>query len=148
LSKHLDELKPEQMAAIGGPKKRVSSTKTARLSASCIGRQTGGRIPYAFAQKRVFLPNDDRLEMAGIHHSHLHQEPHPRGENGPLQKGEYPLVPTFRLPTLIHSRSGNAKWLYEISNRNPIWMHPSDAEIRRTNRRPAAREHGYRLFRG
>jgi anaerobic selenocysteine-containing dehydrogenase len=30
-------------------------------------------------------------------------------------KGEYVLVPTFRLPTLIHSRSGNAKWLYEIS---------------------------------
>jgi len=42
-------------------------------------------------------------------------------------KGEYVLVPTFRLPTLIHSRSGNAKWLTEISNRNPIWMHPEDA---------------------
>jgi len=37
------------------------------------------------------------------------------------------LVPTFRLPTLIHSRSGNAKWLVEISNRNPLWMHPEDA---------------------
>ncbi len=44
-------------------------------------------------------------------------------------KGEYVLVPTFRLPTLIHSRSGNAKWLVEISNRNPIWMHPDDAAI-------------------
>ena len=43
-------------------------------------------------------------------------------------KGEYVLVPTFRLPTLIHSRSGNAKWLVEISNRNPIWMHPDDAK--------------------
>jgi len=43
------------------------------------------------------------------------------------EKGEYCLVPTFRLPTLIHSRSGNAKWLTEISNRNPIWMHPQDA---------------------
>ena len=43
-------------------------------------------------------------------------------------KGEYVLVPTFRLPTLIHSRSGNAKWLMEISNRNPIWMHPDDAQ--------------------
>lgn len=42
-------------------------------------------------------------------------------------RGEYVLVPTFRLPTLIHSRSGNAKWLYEISNRNPVWMHPEDA---------------------
>src|SRR5690606_36902359 len=35
------------------------------------------------------------------------------------EKGEYVLVPTFRLPTLIHSRSANAKWLNEISNRNP-----------------------------
>lgn len=43
------------------------------------------------------------------------------------EKGEYVLVPTFRLPTLIHSRSANAKWLNEISNRNPVWMHPSDA---------------------
>jgi anaerobic selenocysteine-containing dehydrogenase len=43
-------------------------------------------------------------------------------------KGEIVLVPTFRLPTLIHTRSGNAKWLNEISNRNPLWMHTGDAE--------------------
>ena len=43
------------------------------------------------------------------------------------EKGEYCLLPNFRLPTLIHSRSANAKWLNEISNRNPIWMHPKDA---------------------
>ena len=42
-------------------------------------------------------------------------------------KGEMLLLPTFRLPTLIHTRSGNAKWLYEISNQNPIWIHPHDA---------------------
>jgi anaerobic selenocysteine-containing dehydrogenase len=43
-------------------------------------------------------------------------------------RGEMLLLPTFRLPTLIHSRSGNAKWLYEISNQNPIWIHPEDAQ--------------------
>ena len=53
--------------------------------------------------------------------SHIHNEVLDKG------KGEYVLVPTFRLPTLIHSRSGSAKWLMEISNRNPIWMHPNDA---------------------
>jgi anaerobic selenocysteine-containing dehydrogenase len=42
-------------------------------------------------------------------------------------KGEFILVPTFRLPTLIHTRSGNAKWLYEISHTNPLWMNPVDA---------------------
>lgn len=37
------------------------------------------------------------------------------------------LLPNFRLPTLIHTRSANAKWLYEISHKNPVWMHTSDA---------------------
>jgi anaerobic selenocysteine-containing dehydrogenase len=42
-------------------------------------------------------------------------------------RGEMILLPNFRLPTLIHSRSANAKWLYEISHANPVWMHPEDA---------------------
>jgi anaerobic selenocysteine-containing dehydrogenase len=42
-------------------------------------------------------------------------------------RGEMVLLPTFRLPTLIHTRSGNAKWLYEISHTNPLWLHPEDA---------------------
>jgi anaerobic selenocysteine-containing dehydrogenase len=41
--------------------------------------------------------------------------------------GERVLLPTFRLPTLIHTRSGNSKWLYEISHKNPLWVHPKDA---------------------
>jgi anaerobic selenocysteine-containing dehydrogenase len=45
-----------------------------------------------------------------------------------LAKDEMALLPTFRLPTLIHTRSGNAKWLQEISHTNPLWIHPSDAE--------------------
>ena len=53
--------------------------------------------------------------------SHIHPD------NLDTKNGEYPLLPTFRLPVLIHSRSGNAKWLTEIANRNPIWMHPDDA---------------------
>jgi anaerobic selenocysteine-containing dehydrogenase len=54
--------------------------------------------------------------------SHVHPDNIDRG------KGEMLLLPTFRLPTLIHTRSANAKWLYEISHKNPVWMHPSDAE--------------------
>ena len=54
--------------------------------------------------------------------SHIHQE------NMDFDKGDFPLVPTFRLPVLIHSRSANAKWLNEIANRNPIWMHHSDGK--------------------
>ncbi|HSM56567.1 MAG TPA: molybdopterin-dependent oxidoreductase [Candidatus Sulfomarinibacteraceae bacterium] len=53
--------------------------------------------------------------------SHVHPD------NIDRDKGEMLLLPNFRLPTLIHTRSANAKWLYEISHKNPIWMHPSDA---------------------
>ncbi len=53
--------------------------------------------------------------------SHVHPD------NIDIDKGEMLLLPNFRLPTLIHTRSANAKWLYELSHKNPIWMHPSDA---------------------
>ena len=49
-----------------------------------------------------------------------------------LDAGDLVLVPTFRLPTLIHTRSGNAKYLNEISN-----SHPHLAQLAR--RRPARR---------
>jgi anaerobic selenocysteine-containing dehydrogenase len=41
--------------------------------------------------------------------------------------GEFVLISTYRLPTLIHTRSANAKWLTEISHANPTWIHTSDA---------------------
>ncbi len=50
---------------------------------------------------------------------------HPSAIN--TDQSEFVLVPTFRLPTLIHTRSNNAKWLTEISHSNPLWVHPSDA---------------------
>jgi len=42
--------------------------------------------------------------------------------------GEMVLLPNFRLPTLIHTRSANCKWLYELSHNNPVWVHPEDAK--------------------
>jgi anaerobic selenocysteine-containing dehydrogenase len=53
--------------------------------------------------------------------SHVHPETFDKSKN------EITLVPTFRLPTLIHTRSGNAKWLAEISHRNPLWISVEDA---------------------
>ncbi len=52
---------------------------------------------------------------------------HVHWSNIDRDKGEMVLLPTFRLPTLIHTRSGNSKWLYEISHTNPLWIHPDDA---------------------
>jgi anaerobic selenocysteine-containing dehydrogenase len=60
--------------------------------------------------------------IPGYIESHIHRKRLDR------DKGEYALVPTFRLPTLIHTRSGNSKWLYELSNTNPVWIHPEDAK--------------------
>ncbi|HEX7300497.1 MAG TPA: molybdopterin dinucleotide binding domain-containing protein, partial [Solirubrobacteraceae bacterium] len=44
------------------------------------------------------------------------------------QAGEYVLLPTYRLPTMIHSRSGNAKYLNELSHTHPLLVCPDDAE--------------------
>ena len=60
--------------------------------------------------------------IPGYIKSHVHPD------NIDLNAGEMLLLPTFRLPTLIHTRSGNAKWLYEISNRNPLWLNSIDAQ--------------------
>ncbi|MBI2182185.1 MAG: molybdopterin-dependent oxidoreductase [Deltaproteobacteria bacterium] len=60
--------------------------------------------------------------IPGYIKSHVHQD------NIDVNAGEMLLLPTFRLPTLIHTRSGNSKWLYEISHRNPLWINSKDAE--------------------
>ena len=36
-------------------------------------------------------------------------------------------MPDSRLPTMIHTRSGNPKYLNEISNTHPLWFNPADA---------------------
>ena len=44
-----------------------------------------------------------------------------------LEPGQMALIPTFRLPIQIHTRSANSKWLDEIAHTNPLWIHPVDA---------------------
>ena len=61
------------------------------------------------------------LAFAGYVKSHVHESTLDR------TKGECVLISTFRLPTLIHTRSANSKWLTELSNTNPVWIHPTDA---------------------
>lgn len=88
---------------------------------ACVGFPTPSRKNEFFSQTMVDWDWPEYAIPTYIK-SHIHQEKLDR------EKGEYVLVPTFRLPVLIHSRSGNAKWLTEIANRNPIWMHPQEAE--------------------
>ena len=56
--------------------------------------------------------------------TYLESHVHPRR----LAEDELVLIPTFRLPIQIHTRSANAKWLDEIAHTNPLWLHVSDAE--------------------
>src|SRR5579875_1068653 len=65
--------------------------------------------------------------LPGYIRSHVHPER--------LADGQVVLLSTFRLPTQIHTRSANAKWLDELAHTNPVWIHPSDAArfgVRRT----------------
>jgi anaerobic selenocysteine-containing dehydrogenase len=52
--------------------------------------------------------------------SHIH---HAR-----LAPDQMVLIPTFRLPVQIHTRSANAKWLDEIAHTNPLWINTQDAK--------------------
>jgi anaerobic selenocysteine-containing dehydrogenase len=64
----------------------------------------------------------DEIAIPQYIRSHVHSS------NIDRSAGEFVLISTYRLPTLIHTRSGNAKWLMEISHSNPTWIHTSDAE--------------------
>jgi anaerobic selenocysteine-containing dehydrogenase len=65
--------------------------------------------------------DDERYTIPHYLHSHVHPEEIDH------EDGEMVFVPTFRLPTQIHSRSSNSKYLEEISHNNPVWLHTKDA---------------------
>jgi anaerobic selenocysteine-containing dehydrogenase len=58
--------------------------------------------------------------VPGYLRSHVHPDE--------LAPDQLVLISTFRLPTQIHTRSANAKWLDELAHTNPLWVHPRDAE--------------------
>jgi anaerobic selenocysteine-containing dehydrogenase len=125
-NKHLDQLSTAQMEGAVVDEKTKVITKNGKAigimagDKPVIGFPTPSRKNEFYSQTMVDWKWPEYTIPTYIK-SHIHEDEMDRS------KHEYPLVPTFRLPTLIHSRSGNAKWLYEIANRNPIWMHTEDA---------------------
>ncbi len=89
---------------------------------SCTGFPTPSRKQEFYSQTMVDWKWPE-YRLPGYIKSHIHEEKMDHS------KGEFVLVPTFRLPVLIHSRSGNAKWLAEIAHRNPVWVNATDAEM-------------------
>ena len=88
---------------------------------ACVGFPTPSRKLEFFSQTFKDWKWPEHA-IPGYIKSHVHPD------NIDLNAGEMLLLPTFRLPTLIHTRSGNAKWLYEISHRNPLWLNSKDAQ--------------------
>ncbi len=88
---------------------------------ACVGFPTPSR-KLEFFSKTIKDWKWPEHAIPGYIKSHVHPD------NIDINAGEMLLLPTFRLPTLIHTRSGNAKWLYEISNRNPLWLNSKDAQ--------------------
>lgn len=125
-NKHLDELTPAQLeGATLDPDTRIWSKNGKGIGImagdkAVVGFPTPSRRNEFYSQTMIDWKWPEYAVPTYIK-SHIHEQEMDRS------KGDFPLVPTFRLPTLIHSRSANAKWLYEISNRNPVWMHTSDA---------------------
>jgi len=87
-----------------------------------VGYPTPSRKQEIFSQTMVDFGYPEHSTPGYRIKSHVHTD------NLDKQKNEYVLLPNFRLPTHIHSRSANAKWLTEIAHRNPVWIHPIDAE--------------------
>lgn len=124
---HAKELAPSAVAGA----RTDEATGTIQKDGAKIGVSVDGKAMPGFAtpsrRLEIFSPTLTdwgwpEHAMPGYIESHVHRK------NFDPAKGEMCLVPTFRLPTLIHTRSANAKWLYELSNTNPVWIHPSDAE--------------------
>ncbi|HWL91962.1 MAG TPA: molybdopterin-dependent oxidoreductase [Phycisphaerae bacterium] len=92
-----------------------------------------------YIPSHVYLDEWEEAGRVGIaHQSHdaispakvgdAHPTTHPSPDHAITKSpNHFVLLPTFRLPTLIHTRSGSAKWLNEISQRNPVWIHTADA---------------------
>jgi len=87
-------------------------------------------FPTPSGKLEFFSPTLDEWSAEG-NSLPAYQKSHVHWEHIDEPAGERLLLPTFRLPTLIHTRSANAKWLQEISHTNPLWVHPEDAGLLR-----------------
>ena len=88
------------------------------------GRKVG--FPTPSGKQEFYSPSmvEFGYPEHAIPHYRVKSQVHPDNLTG---DDEYCLLPNFRLPQHIHSRSANAKWLVEIGHRNPIWINPLDA---------------------
>jgi anaerobic selenocysteine-containing dehydrogenase len=126
-NKHLTPLSDKDLEGAEIDRKRGEVRKNGKIigiiaeGKPVVGFPTPSRRQEFFSQTMVDWGWSEYAVPTYIK-SHIHPETLDE------KKNEVVLVPTFRLPTLIHTRSGNAKWLAEISHRNPLWISVEDAK--------------------
>ena len=108
----------------GGQKRYEKDVQEGGVEVSSRERKAGFHTPSGklefYVKEVASWGFDEALTVPTYLRSQVHWS------NLDLAAKERCLLPTFRLPTLIHTRSGNAKWLQEISHTNPLWVHPKD----------------------
>ena len=124
---HLERVEVEE-----GSRMRVDAASgLATIDGEVVGVAVDGAIRKGFpTPSRRIEVYSKTLEEWGFEEEALPRSSPSHVAAGELdpERGIHVLVPTFRLPTMIHSRSGNAKHLAEISHSNPLWVHPDDAQ--------------------
>ena len=125
---------------------RSPAAPTRSRRSSTASRGEGFNTPVA--QARAVLRDARRVGLAASRRRPRYARSHVHHSLIDHAAGEYVLLPTYRLPTMIHSRSGNAKYLNELSHTHPLLVCPEDAErIGLTTERPRARGDRDRLVR-
>lgn len=137
--RNMRELEPGEMegarvepdGTVTTPESREEGVIRANRRVPHVGVRVDGRAREGFPtlSGRLEIWSPTMAEWGWPEHAtpgYIKSHVHP--EN--LREGQLVLNATFRLPTLIHTRSGNSKWLNEISNKNPVWVHPVDARER------------------
>ena len=126
-----EEVYSQQLTPVSGENAKIDdATGIAKVNGNVVGVKIGDRIVRGFptpSRKLEFYSPTMKQWKWPEFSIPTYIKSHIAPENIDSANHEYLLIPTFRLPTMIHTRSGNAKWLTEISHRNPVWIHTSDA---------------------
>ncbi|MGE3167134.1 MAG: molybdopterin-dependent oxidoreductase [Planctomycetota bacterium] len=105
-------------------------TGIATVDGKAVGVEIDGEVCVGFPtpSRRIEVHSQTLVDWGFAGQSIPDYEPSHVGPHAiDPEHGVYVLLPTFRLPTMIHTRSANSKWLNEISHSNPLWVFPDDA---------------------
>jgi anaerobic selenocysteine-containing dehydrogenase len=119
--------------ALGGDELTGTQTDDRRQvvtrDAAVVGAIVDGAVRAGFTTptRRLELYSRTLVDWGWPEHSLPRYVPgHVHWRDLKRDDSEFDLLPNFRLPTLIHTRSP-VKWLYEISQSNPLWIATPDA---------------------